>query len=43
VGMDLVEVAPSFDYANGLTCIMAGRLLLNVMGSAWAAGTRSAT
>jgi agmatinase len=43
VGMDLVEVAPSFDYANGLTCIMAGRLLLNVMGSAWAAGARAAT
>ncbi|HEV7431527.1 MAG TPA: arginase family protein, partial [Steroidobacteraceae bacterium] len=38
VGMDLVEVAPSFDFANGLTCIMAGRLLLNVMGSAWAGG-----
>jgi agmatinase len=41
VGMDLVEVAPGFDYANGLTSIMAGRLLLNVMGSAWAAGARA--
>lgn len=38
VGMDLVEVAPSFDFANALTCIMAGRLLLNVMGSAWSGG-----
>ena len=32
VGMDLVELAPSFDYANGISCITAGRLLLNVMG-----------
>ena len=37
VGMDLVEVAPSFDFANRLTCITAGRLLLNVMGASWAA------
>jgi agmatinase len=35
VGMDVVEIAPSFDYANGLTCIMAGRLILNVLSASW--------
>ncbi len=35
VGMDLVEVAPSFDFANGLTCITARRLILNVLGASW--------
>jgi len=29
VGIDLVEVAPSYDFKNGLTCVMAGRLILN--------------
>jgi agmatinase len=38
VGMDVVEVAPSFDYANGLSCIMAGRLILNVLGASWGEG-----
>jgi len=38
VGMDVVEIAPSFDYANGLTCIMAGRLILNVLSSSWGEG-----
>jgi len=33
VGMDLVEVAPSYDFANGLTCVMAGRLILNVVAA----------
>jgi agmatinase len=33
VGVDLVEVAPSYDFANGLTCVMAGRLILNAMGA----------
>ena len=42
VGMDLVEVAPSLDYANGMTCITAGRLLLNVMGASWASGAQAA-
>jgi agmatinase len=37
VGMDLVEVAPSFDFANGLTCITAGRLILNVLAASWGA------
>ncbi len=38
VGMDVVEIAPSLDYANGLTCIMAGRLILNVLGASWGQG-----
>jgi agmatinase len=36
VGMDVVEVAPSYDSANGITAIMAGRLLMNVLGASWA-------
>ncbi len=35
VGMDIVEIAPSYDFANGLTCIAAGRLILNVLGASW--------
>jgi agmatinase len=35
VGMDLVEIAPSYDFANGLTCITAGRLILNVLSASW--------
>jgi agmatinase len=35
VGMDIVEIAPSYDFANGLTCIMAGRLILNVLNASW--------
>ena len=31
VGLDLVEVAPSFDSANGITCITAGRLIINAI------------
>jgi len=31
VGMDIVEVAPSFDSANGVTCVTAGRLILNTI------------
>ncbi|MGH8196851.1 MAG: arginase family protein [Steroidobacteraceae bacterium] len=38
VGMDIVEIAPSFDFANGLTCIMAGRLILNVLSASWSEG-----
>ena len=33
VGMDLVEVAPSYDFANRLTCITAGRLVINLLGA----------
>jgi agmatinase len=36
VGMDLVEVAPSFDPANGISCVTAGRLILNVLAASWA-------
>jgi arginase family enzyme len=31
--MDIVEVAPSYDFANGLTCVTAGRLILNVLAA----------
>lgn len=34
VGVDIVEVAPSYDYRNGLTCVMAGRMILNLLGAA---------
>jgi arginase family enzyme len=34
--MDVVEVAPSYDNLNGITAIMAGRLVLNVLGASWA-------
>ena len=37
VGMDIVEVAPSFDAANQLTCVVAGRLFLNAIGASWGA------
>lgn len=35
VGMDVVEIAPGFDSANGVTCVTAGRLILNVLGASW--------
>ncbi len=38
VGMDIVEIAPSYDFVNGLTCIAAGRLILNVLGASWGEG-----
>ncbi len=38
VGMDIVEIAPSYDFANGLTCIMAGRMILNVLSASWTGG-----
>jgi len=38
VGIDLVEVAPAFDLPNGITCITAGRLILNLLGAAWGPG-----
>jgi len=40
VGLDLVEVAPSFDSANGITCITAGRLIINAIGGFGGAGMR---
>lgn len=39
VGMDIVEIAPSYDYANGLTCVTAGRLILNVLAASGRGGT----
>lgn len=33
VGIDLVEVAPSYDFRNALTCVMAGRLILNALAA----------
>ena len=38
VGMDIVEIAPSYDFVNGLTSIAAGRLILNVLGASWGEG-----
>jgi agmatinase len=40
VGMDVVEIAPSYDSANGITCIMAGRLVVNALAGSW--GTQGA-
>jgi agmatinase len=33
VGGDIVEIAPSFDFANHITCITAGRLIVNLIGA----------
>ena len=33
VGMDIVEIAPALDAANGITCITAGRLIVNLIGA----------
>jgi arginase family enzyme len=33
VGCDVVEVASSFDAANAITAITAGRTLVNVLGA----------
>lgn len=33
LGMDVVEIAPSMDFANALSCITAGRLVLNLLGA----------
>jgi agmatinase len=37
VGMDIVEIAPSFDTTNAITSVLAGRLFLNVIGASWRA------
>ena len=37
VGMDVVEIAPSFD-VNRISCITAGRLIVNLIGAACRAG-----
>ena len=36
VGFDIVEVAPSYDASNRISCITAGRLIVNVLGASWA-------
>jgi agmatinase len=38
VGMDIVEIQPSKDTATKLTCVTAGRLIVNLIGSAIKAG-----
>lgn len=38
VGMDIVEIAPAHDSSTGITCITAGRLVLNVLGASWGPG-----
>ncbi len=38
VGMDIVEIQPSKDNASKLTCVTAGRLIVNLIGSAIRAG-----
>ena len=35
VGLDVVEIAPHFDSANRITCIVAGRLIVNALGASW--------
>lgn len=42
VGMDIVEIAPQFDAANGITCITAGRLVVNLLGASGARRAREA-
>jgi agmatinase len=38
VGMDIVEIQPSKDNASKLTCVTAGRFIVNLIGSAIRAG-----
>lgn len=35
VGMDIVEIAPSIDFANNISCVTAGRLIINALGATW--------
>jgi agmatinase len=37
LGMDIVEIAPRYDSSNAITCITAGRLIVTLLGNAWAA------
>jgi agmatinase len=37
LGMDVVEIAPRYDASNAITCITAGRLIVTLLGHAWAA------
>ena len=38
LGMDMVEIAPSVDFTNALTCITAGRLVMNLPGAVFGPG-----
>jgi len=38
VGMDIVEIQPAKDDLNQISCVTAGRLILNLIGSAISAG-----
>jgi agmatinase len=38
VGMDIVEIQPAKDTATKLTCVTAGRLIVNLIGSTIKAG-----
>src|SRR3546814_125841 len=38
VGMDIVEIQPGKDNASKLTCVTAGRLIVNLIGAAIRAG-----
>jgi agmatinase len=38
VGMDIVEIQPSKDTATKLTCVTAGRLIVNLIGWSIKAG-----
>jgi agmatinase len=38
VGMDIVEIQPSKDNAAMLTCVTAGRLIVNLIGASIRAG-----
>lgn len=41
IGMDVVEIAPSMDFANALSCITAGRLVMNLLGAVFRPGRTS--
>jgi agmatinase len=38
VGMDIVEIQPSKDTPTKLTCVTAGRLIVNLIGTTIRAG-----
>lgn len=42
IGIDVVELAPSFDLPNQQSCITAGRLLLQALAATWGPGRRAA-
>lgn len=38
VGLDVVEIAPHYDSPNQITCITAGRFVVNMLGASWGPG-----